>query len=81
MNRFVVEDEVVEVPDWVVDLESFRRWADDDAFPEKGRISYLRDAVWVGSPLFGQPPGGSQWLCAVGGSSWMGDEESPTTAE
>jgi Uma2 family endonuclease len=35
------------VPDWVVDLESFRRWADDDAFPEKGRISYLRGAVWV----------------------------------
>jgi len=47
MKTFVVDDSVVEVPDWVVDLESFRRWADDDDFPEKGRISYLCGAVWV----------------------------------
>src|SRR5262245_55340606 len=29
------------VPSWVSDLESFRRWSDDDDFPEHGRISYL----------------------------------------
>ena len=47
MKSFVIEDSSVDVPDWVVDLESFRRWADDDAFPEKGRISYLCGTVRV----------------------------------
>jgi hypothetical protein len=47
--RFMVEDEGINiyVPDWVVDLESFRRWSDDDDFPETGRISYLMGEVWV----------------------------------
>lgn len=47
MRRFLVEAEEVAVPDWVSDLESFRRWTDDDDFPEYGRISYLRGEVWV----------------------------------
>jgi hypothetical protein len=35
------------IPAWVVDLESFRRWARSDDFPESGRFSYLGDAIWV----------------------------------
>jgi len=31
----------------VQDLESFRRWSDDDSFPESGRISFLRGEVWI----------------------------------
>ena len=47
MVHVVLYDERVDVPGWVSDLESFRRWSDDDAFPEKGRISFLRDEVWL----------------------------------
>src|SRR5882762_10015679 len=41
------ESERVVIPDWVVDLESFRRWTDSDDFPEHGRIWYLQGGVWV----------------------------------
>lgn len=37
----------VSVPSWVVDLESFRRWADADDFPDWARISYLKGEVGV----------------------------------
>jgi len=32
----------VSVPSWVVDLESFRRWADADDFPDHARIWAVR---------------------------------------
>jgi hypothetical protein len=35
------------LPEWVVDLESFRRWIDAEDVPEKARISYLDNDVWV----------------------------------
>ncbi len=44
INRFGDE---VRVPEWVMDLESFRRWTDSDAFPEEGRIDYLQGEVWI----------------------------------
>lgn len=47
MIRFTMYDEHVEVPGWVTDLESFRRWSDDDAYPETGQISFLKGDVWV----------------------------------
>jgi Uma2 family endonuclease len=48
MATFISEsDEEVRVPEWVVDLESFRRWADSDDFPEHGRIWFLKGEVWV----------------------------------
>lgn len=46
-TRVFLDADVVTVPDWVNDLESFRRWSDDDDFPEKGRISFLEGEVWV----------------------------------
>jgi hypothetical protein len=36
--RLTTETETIEIPDWVQDFESFRRWADEDEFPEQGRI-------------------------------------------
>jgi hypothetical protein len=39
MTTFIHEPVEVRVPGWVVDLESFRRWADADDFPEKGRLT------------------------------------------
>jgi Uma2 family endonuclease len=48
MTTFIHEsDEEVRIPAWVVDLESFRRWADAADFPEKGRIWFLKGEVWV----------------------------------
>ena len=36
MSTIVLEDTVVHIPPWVVDLASFRRWTELDEFPEKG---------------------------------------------
>jgi Uma2 family endonuclease len=40
-------DEEVRIPEWVVDLHSFRRWTDSDEFPEEGRIDYLEGEIWI----------------------------------
>jgi Uma2 family endonuclease len=37
----------VRIPAWVVDLDSFRRWAKSDAFPTQGWFSYLGGGLWV----------------------------------
>jgi Uma2 family endonuclease len=47
VNVFSGEKDRVSVPDWVLDLESFRRWLDSDELPEKARISYLQGEVWL----------------------------------
>ncbi|MHB1424444.1 MAG: Uma2 family endonuclease [Gemmataceae bacterium] len=47
MVTFVIESDRVSVPEWVMDLDSFRRWADSEEFPETGRICYLKGEVWV----------------------------------
>lgn len=47
MITVINESQQVCIPKWVVDLESFRRWADADDFPEHGRIWYLKGEVWI----------------------------------
>ncbi len=47
MTTVIVDEKEVHIPAWVVDLESFRRWADADEFPDTGRIWYLKGEVWV----------------------------------
>ena len=47
MSTIVVDSTSVRIPAWVVDLESFRRWADSEEFPDSGRICYLNGEVWV----------------------------------
>lgn len=47
MTRVEMEEQAVLVPDWVSELESFRRWCDDDEFPEHGRIAFLKGEVWI----------------------------------
>jgi len=47
MITIINDIDEVEVPLWVVDLESFRRWADQEDFPEQGRISYIKGNVVV----------------------------------
>lgn len=43
----ITVQEGVRIPGDIVDLESFRRWAHSDEFPEQGRFSFLRGEVWV----------------------------------
>jgi hypothetical protein len=45
-ERYYQEEEV-RIPEWVVDLQSFRRWSHSNAFPEQGRIDYIQGVVWV----------------------------------
>jgi Uma2 family endonuclease len=44
---WIAEHRAFQVPGWVHDLASFRRWAHSDAFPEKTRICYFAREVWV----------------------------------
>lgn len=37
----------VEIPLWVIDLDSFRAWVDRKDFPDQGRIDFIRGEVWV----------------------------------
>lgn len=48
---FIAQDDPIEPPDWVVDLDSFRRWTEADDFPEQGRICYFREEVWIDMSL------------------------------
>lgn len=44
---FVSEDEQVDIPGWVLDFESFRRWMHTEGFPDDGRIGFIEGSVWV----------------------------------
>jgi Uma2 family endonuclease len=37
----------LDIPTWVVDLASFRRWVDSDEFPEEGRVCFINGEVWA----------------------------------
>jgi Uma2 family endonuclease len=43
--------EKIFIPAWVVDLQSFRRWAHSDEFPETGSVSYLDGEIWVDASM------------------------------
>ncbi len=47
MSIILTEGQQVNVPSWVIDLPSFRRWSDQDDFPDTGRIWYIRGKVWL----------------------------------
>jgi Uma2 family endonuclease len=46
-GKLYAEHEEFSIPEWVVDLASFRRWYQSDEFPEQGRIDYIQGTVWV----------------------------------
>ncbi len=43
----VVIQEQLRIPSKVSDLRSFRRWALSDAYPDTGRVAWLKGEVWV----------------------------------
>ena len=47
MVTCINEGQQVDVPDWVTDIEAFRRWNDEDDFPEDVRIWWLKGKVWI----------------------------------
>jgi Uma2 family endonuclease len=47
MSTIVLDTQLVHIPPSVGDLDSFRRWARSEEFPETGRICYLSGEVWV----------------------------------
>jgi hypothetical protein len=46
-RRGISINETVDVPFWVVDFDSFRRWARSEEFPRRGQFAYLGDHLWV----------------------------------
>ena len=44
---FVSEHEQVDIPGWVIDFNTFRRWLHSEGFPNDGRIGYIQGSVWV----------------------------------
>jgi Uma2 family endonuclease len=47
MVTVIFESNEFSVPAWVGNLESFRRWADSEDFPEDRHICFLKGEVWV----------------------------------
>jgi Uma2 family endonuclease len=49
MMLTVVSDgeQMLTLPPWVLDFDSFLRWCDSDEFPEEGRIWFIRGGVWA----------------------------------
>ncbi len=43
----VEEDQFITVPDWVTDIDAFRRWLDEDRLPEKLRVWWLKGEVFL----------------------------------
>src|SRR5947209_6129815 len=46
MPTIVFADQAV-IPAWVIDHQSFCRWALSDDFPKRGQFGYFNDSVWV----------------------------------
>jgi Uma2 family endonuclease len=47
MSTILTESQEFHIPPWVTDLASFRRWSDQEDFPDTGRVWYIRGEVWV----------------------------------
>lgn len=46
----LVHDQIA-IPGWINDLESYRRWAHSDGYPERGWVSFLNGRIWVDSSM------------------------------
>jgi Uma2 family endonuclease len=47
MNTVWADNDVVHIPPWVCDVESFRRWAVSDEAPQRAPVFFLDGEVWV----------------------------------
>lgn len=46
MNTIVIGEQI-QIPGWVVDFETFRRWTHSPEYPERGQFAYLDGTLWV----------------------------------
>jgi Uma2 family endonuclease len=46
LRSIIIEDKV-HIPSWVVDLDSYRRWAKSDDYPSHGWFSFLDGELWA----------------------------------
>ena len=46
----IVEDNIV-IPGWIDSLAAYRQWAESDAYPSSGWISYLNGTIWVDASM------------------------------
>lgn len=51
MAEVMLQESNIHIPEWVVDLATFRRWADSGDFPERVRIDCLDGVLWVDSRM------------------------------
>jgi Uma2 family endonuclease len=47
MVTLVVDREKLSVPEWVTNLDSFRRWLDREDLPDHARVWFLQGEVWI----------------------------------
>src|SRR6476660_10628909 len=47
MVTVLLEGDSLSVPEWVTDINSFRRWTDEEEFPDNARVWWLKGEVWV----------------------------------
>jgi Uma2 family endonuclease len=47
MVSILGESGVIAVPDWVTDIDSFRRWTETDDCPNEYRLGWLKGQVWI----------------------------------
>lgn len=47
MATVVCTEGSLQIPAWVTDFASFRRWAESAEFPEDGRICFINGEVWA----------------------------------
>lgn len=41
----------IRIPDWIADLETFRRWARSEEYPRHGWFSFLDGDIWVDTSM------------------------------
>jgi Uma2 family endonuclease len=47
MVRILDESSVIAVPNWVTDIEAFRRWVDEDDYAQTHPVWWLKGEVWL----------------------------------
>lgn len=47
MVKILLDSDVITVPAWVKDIDSFRRWTDSEDCPHEYRMGWLEEEVWI----------------------------------
>ena len=47
MTRVLLDADAVHVPGWVSGLASFRRWTEEEPFPESVAVAFIHGEVWI----------------------------------